>query len=424
MDTTTTRRLSLFSHQLDRIAFVAYFLGAVVPLGALAVVAHRHGLLAGGSWAPAWLGVVVGMAVLSLGAFFLLRRTTRTALSRMEEDNQRLDALLNASSALGGAADATAAAAIVTRHALKATGAQGCWLLLDEREDAPRIVECSGSISLMPADDLAELVRTAGADGRPFLTGDREGRWTAAVAPLRGERESTGALVVATEDRRRFEAAQLDALSTLAGLATVALMAADLRHAQRNFFAHVVDILSLALDAHLGYNAGHGTRVARLANMIGHHVGLDEAALHDLHFAALLHDIGMLKLPAGLSGADECQEHPVLGHEMLAAIRIWEASAPIVLHHHEWYDGSGYPAGRRGEEIPLTSRILSVCDAFDALTSETSYKEAVSFDEAVAEIEAGAGTQFDPEVVAAFRTLVGEGVIEPATADDLALTLA
>jgi putative nucleotidyltransferase with HDIG domain len=233
--------------------------------------------------------------------------------------------------------------------------------------------------------------------------------------PLPGETTPAGVLVVlAPDDRAGFEPEEVDALTTLAGLTAVALRNADLRDAQRNFFTHVTDMLVSALDAHLGYHGGHGTRVAQYANRIGRSMGLDDHRLERLHFAALLHDIGMLKLNRKQQmNRRECAKHTILGARLLARIRLWEHLAPLVQHHHERWDGSGYPEALSGDAIPLESRIIAVCEAFDTITSGTSYKEAAPFELAVREVESGAGTQFDPDVVSAFLEVVRSGAISP-----------
>jgi putative nucleotidyltransferase with HDIG domain len=268
-----------------------------------------------------------------------------------------------------------------------------------------------------PITDLAQQVmvenRTAlaGPGGRAAI----DGVSAAAIVPLAGDPAPAGAIaVVHTERGASFDAAQLDALSTLAGLASVALHNAELRDAQRNFFAHVTEILVGALDAHLGYNAGHGARVAQYANHLGHALGLDEQHMQRLHFAALLHDIGMLRLERSLlDNAKACAKHTVLGGRMLARIRLWKDLAPLVQAHHEWFDGSGQPEGLAGEGIPLLARMIAVCDCFDAMTASASYKATKSFAEAADELERCSGTQFDPQIVQVFVRLVNEGTIAP-----------
>jgi HD-GYP domain-containing protein (c-di-GMP phosphodiesterase class II) len=94
---------------------------------------------------------------------------------------------------------------------------------------------------------------------------------------------------------------------------------------------------------------------------------------------------------------------------MLGRIQLWEPVAPIVLNHHEWHDGTGYPEGLAGDAIPIESRVISVCDAFDSMTSDTSYKVAMPEEAAIEELRAGAGTQFDPRIVEAFVGLLERG---------------
>ena len=185
-------------------------------------------------------------------------------------------------------------------------------------------------------------------------------------------------------------------------------------HAQRNFFAHVTEILSTALDNHLDYHRGHGKRVAQLAHLIGRELGMSEDAMQRLHFAALLHDIGMLKLERTQKmNARSCERHSAIGARLLAPIVLWQELAPIVHSHHERWDGSGYPDGLAGDSIPLESRVISLADAFDSIASHSSYRVALSRDEAIGEIRECTGTQFDPKVVAAFVALAGRGELGP-----------
>ena len=187
----------------------------------------------------------------------------------------------------------------------------------------------------------------------------------------------------------------------------------DLRDAQRNFFSHVTELLVTGLDAHLQHQHGHGNRVAQYANRVGRELQLDESQLQRLHFAALLHDIGMLRIDrALLLNAKACEKHPIIGARMLERIRLWQDLAPVVLHHHEHFDGRGYPECLAGEEIPLEARIISVCEAFDVMVSSSSYKIALEVPEAIQELKDCNGTQFDPQIVETFVDLVERGVIE------------
>jgi len=426
------RVASIFSHKLDRVAFTAYFLGAVVPLVALVVVVERFVLPALGDRLAIFglIGAVGSIAVLSLASFLTLRKTTSRSLATMERDNRRLGSLLQVSGSLSRAEHAGMAALSAAVCAIDLLSARAAWVVArGEPGQPPQLLESAGRDAAKLHETLreriAELVNLVMSEGRPGVQASTpvdaaEGRvdFAAAAAPLPGDIAPLGALVAVRSDpAEAFEAHELDALASLAGLAAVALHNAELKDAQRNFFTHVTDILVHALDAHLNYHAGHGQRVAEYANRIGRELGLDDHRLQRLHFGALLHDIGMLKLDRNQQmNPRTCARHTVLGFRMLDRIRVWKDIAPVVHHHHEWWDGSGYPEGLSGEAIPLEARIVAMADALDTITSRTSYKTARSLEEAVQEIRSGSGTQFDPALVSAFDRLVAAGEIEAARA--------
>jgi putative nucleotidyltransferase with HDIG domain len=422
----TRKTASLLAQKIDRVAFTTYFLGAVAPLVALGVVVDRYALptLSDRNASLGLIGLVASIALLSMGSFLVLRHVTRRTLSRIDGDNRRLSSLLKVSSRLAAAqhvTEATAMAASCARELAQASAAfvfvrEGDrWALADTAGDGAEKVYESARQQL---DEVVDLVVE---HARPVLRGvedagtRRHGRpLSAAAAPLPGETGVMGVLAVVREKSQdRFSAAEGDALSTLAALAAVALHNSDLRESQRNFFVHVTDLLVNALDSHLGFNTGHSHRVAQVANRIGRALELDDEQLQRLHFAALLHDIGMLKLDRNQQmNRRACEKHCVLGYRMLMHIRLWKEVAPLVHHHHEWWDGDGYPDGLAGEAIPLESRIIGLCEAFDAMTNEHSYRESLSLEESVAEMVRCSGTQFEPKLVEVFGRLVEEGVIE------------
>lgn len=423
-------RSSLFSHQLDRSALTAYLLGAVVPLGALAVVVQRFVLpeLRDRLAVLGLVGSVVSIAVLSLASFLTLRLTTQRALAELDGRNQRLASLLKVASALSRAEHAGMTALSASVCAIDLCAAEAAWVIQRGEPGQPaHVLDSAGqdAAKLQEAlrERIEELANLVMSEGRPGIqaatdakTGDGALRFCAAAAPLPGQGAPIGALVaVRTGPAPAFGAAELDALATLAGLTAVSLHNADLKDAQRNFFTHVTDILVHALDSHLNYHGGHAHRVAQYANRLGRELGLEEHRLQRLHFGALLHDIGMLKLDRTQQmNPRACAKHPVLGFRMLDRIRLWKEIAPVVHHHHEWWDGSGYPEALSGDAIPLEARIVALADAFDTMTSVTSYKPVRTLEDATREIESGAGTQFDPTLVSAFRRLVDAGEIEVA----------
>jgi HD-GYP domain-containing protein (c-di-GMP phosphodiesterase class II) len=144
---------------------------------------------------------------------------------------------------------------------------------------------------------------------------------------------------------------------------------------------------------------------------IAQRLNFDHDAINQIKIAGLMHDIGKIGIAESILNkkekltADEWKElerHPEIGYRILSSVNEFSEIAEYVLGHHEKWDGSGYPKGLGGQKIPLQSRIIAVADAFDAMTSERTYKEKISEKEAVDELRRGAGKQFDPNVVAAF----------------------
>jgi diguanylate cyclase (GGDEF)-like protein len=169
--------------------------------------------------------------------------------------------------------------------------------------------------------------------------------------------------------------------------------------------------LAATVDARDPYTYGHSGRVADIAQRIGKARGLSEKELANLYAASLLHDVGKVGVPdailtkPGALTAEEwvaIKKHSAEGARIVGYVRGLGVLVPVILHHHEWYDGTGYPDGLRGEDIPLAARIISVADAYDTMTTARPYREIVSHQEAVEELRRCSGTQFDPKLVEAF----------------------
>lgn len=168
--------------------------------------------------------------------------------------------------------------------------------------------------------------------------------------------------------------------------------------------------LAEAVDKKSAWTAGHSHRVARYARRIGEAMGLSSEELEQLYRAGLLHDIGKIGTPGTILNKEgellpgeyaELQRHPADGAEILARVNSFRPLIPIVRHHHEHFDGSGYPDGLAGEEIPLLARVMAVADAYDAMTSDRPYRAGMAHDEAIRRLLASAGRQFDPAIVEA-----------------------
>jgi diguanylate cyclase (GGDEF)-like protein len=208
------------------------------------------------------------------------------------------------------------------------------------------------------------------------------------------------------DEKAKVSSAQIDARARkrAARIGLAAFKASNL---------HLLD----ALSKRPGWAGGASALIANIASDVGRAVGLSDGDIDRIRTASLLHDLGKLAIsdeilskPAALD-ATEWQamvQHPRIGQVVLEQAGAIRDAASIVLHHHEWFDGQGYPHGLAGQEIPIGSRIVAIADAYEAMISDRPYKAAVSHAEALNELRRHAGTQFDPELVAVFETLFGE----------------
>jgi HD-GYP domain-containing protein (c-di-GMP phosphodiesterase class II) len=195
---------------------------------------------------------------------------------------------------------------------------------------------------------------------------------------------------------------------------TGALLISHLKQRNRQLYRAYIDTINLviqALEKRDTRTTGLDRRSTTLCKAIGRELGLEEEDLLVLELGALLHDLGMLSVPDTLlekpgplaeNEVGEIQKHTRKGKEMLKGIPFLDKVVPQIFSHHERFDGSGYPEGLSGASIPLASRIIAVVDAFDAMTTDRSYRKTLSANKAVEEIKKGAGKQFDPKIVSVF----------------------
>lgn len=178
-----------------------------------------------------------------------------------------------------------------------------------------------------------------------------------------------------------------------------------------NSYRHVLKSLVQALETRDFESQGHSERAVTFSLRLGYELGLSDKQLKNLEFGTLLHDVGKIGVPDTILRKPERLDeeewkkmklHPVLGHQILRGIPFLEASAKVVLQHHEHWDGKGYPLGLKGTDIDENARIFAVVDAFDALTSNRVYRRGRDYTAAVEEIRRCSGTQFDPNIVEAF----------------------
>jgi HD-GYP domain-containing protein (c-di-GMP phosphodiesterase class II) len=207
-----------------------------------------------------------------------------------------------------------------------------------------------------------------------------------------------------------------------------ALLVSQLQRKNRELSRAYLDTINAVvntLEARDPYTRGHTERVTQIAKSIAHRMGITDEELFIIELGALLHDVGkigvadaILRKPGPLDSEEYMQirEHPDKGRIILSNIAYLQRAIPCVLHHHERYDGKGYPERLSGTRIPLPGRIISVADAFDAMTSDRPYRSGLPVRRAMAELRRNAGRQFDPVVVEAFMKVWRQGRLAPLLA--------
>jgi putative nucleotidyltransferase with HDIG domain len=189
---------------------------------------------------------------------------------------------------------------------------------------------------------------------------------------------------------------------------------------------YTIEALAEAVDRRDPYTFQHSQRVAEYVKKIAEGLNLSPWEIESLVWAASIHDLGKIDVPEEILSKpshldnDEWEivrKHPAVGADIVAQISFHPTARDIIRHHHEWFDGSGYPNGIGGDKLPLGARILTVADAFEAMTSDRPYRPALSHQAAVAELGAGKGTQFDPVIVDTFLSILeGEPIFKPIKA--------
>jgi hypothetical protein len=322
----------------------------------------------------------------------------------------------------------------LTRLACRAVGAEQAAIFVRDRHD-PRATIAVGAHGLdqdiigrhFGADEgvVGEVLRGGGVTAftdpaqlpRPMDDGIDWEMVAGGCAPIEWDGVVQAALVaVAARSGRRFARQEFGVMTAVADVAGAALEHAERREHTEETVRARVETLAAALDLRDRDTGRHVAEVVELALEVGEKLDLSRPAMAELEFAARLHDVGkiavpdpILRKPAPLSLRewDMMRRHPEWGSGMLAHIPGLEAVAIVVRFHHERYDGRGYPDGLEGECIPLASRIVAVCDAYNAIVADRPYRSGRTHEEALEEIRRHAGTQFDPEVVEAFCESAG-----------------
>ena len=235
------------------------------------------------------------------------------------------------------------------------------------------------------------------------------------TAPLKTSNSSRGILLLGHKNNQSYDEDRLKQVRQLADQVAIALSNASLVEDLEKLATGTIEALARTVDAKSKWTSGHSERVALVAGQIGLAMGFSDNRIEVLHRGGLLHDIGkigvpvrILDKPARLSEEEyeEIKTHPEIGAKILEPIDVYQDILSMVLHHHERFDGKGYPYGLSGESIDMNARILAVADVYDALNSNRPYREGWVKQKAIDFIASHAGTHFDPAVVKAFNAII------------------
>jgi len=243
------------------------------------------------------------------------------------------------------------------------------------------------------------------------------------AVPLMGKDGALGVLLLGDRKAERFRSEEGFAIEKIASQMAVAMENARLYSDMRQLFFNTIASLANAIDAKSPWTKGHSERVMRVAAGIAAELGLPDDEVERVRLAGLLHDIGKIGImEALLEKPEELDEeefppirlHPEKGVAILEPIAQLRHVLPAILHHHEFYDGSGYPHGLAGGDIPLEARIIAVADSFDAMVADRPYRKGLSIGEAVEELVRCSGSQFDPEIVDCLRCRLARLANDPS----------
>jgi response regulator RpfG family c-di-GMP phosphodiesterase len=240
----------------------------------------------------------------------------------------------------------------------------------------------------------------------------RSGLGSLMVVPIKRKEQTIGIMLITNlTGNKKFTEKDFQFISTLVNQASIAIENAQLYEELQNHFTDTIRALVTAMETKDSYTYGHSDRVTRYSMMIAKQLSIPQGEVRQLEYIALLHDIGkigieeeILRKPTSLTKEEWSivKNHSALGGSIVKPIKFLKDGEETIRHHHEWFDGTGYPDGLAGETIPEYSRIIAVADAFDAMTSERPYRKGMADATALAELRRCSGEQFDPKMVELF----------------------
>jgi HD-GYP domain-containing protein (c-di-GMP phosphodiesterase class II) len=247
---------------------------------------------------------------------------------------------------------------------------------------------------------------------------EEEQAFSLVVVPLRFEDTAMGVFTIFFPEKIRVTDDDLSLLTAVADQVSVSIKNAELFADQQQLFRETIEALATAIDSRDHYTGGHSYIVTQYSMIIAKKMGFSKERIELVRLAGFLHDIGkigvsdtILNKPGKLTEEEMgvIKAHPILGRMIIESIEALKPAARIVYHHHEHYDGSGYPEGLKGEDIPLESRILQVADVFHALTSDRIYRKALTLENAISVIREEMGTVIDPTIGKLFLEIIEDG---------------
>ncbi|MCH8274199.1 MAG: HD domain-containing protein [Armatimonadetes bacterium] len=388
--------------------------------------------------------VAVSAGVLMLGAVSAIVLASFTSRDeRLASRDQRLGTVFECGRALASTSDLRETMLHTLRSAVAETGASCGYILLREEDsedwlrtevafagdgefEFPERIEVgSGMSGYVGKMGEPIMVSNSGREHYEF-DGVTAGVYAAVSVPLVARQyaasgqSATGTILgvltlLSLTPGHAFELDDVELLQTVSALLAVAVANARLDVKQRAAFLSTLESFAKSLEARDEYTRGHSQRVCEISMMIGEHLDLSVDVLEEVRVGTLLHDIGKIGVPDAIlnkPGALTEEEfeimktHSLIGYEICRPLNLTDGVLLLIRNHHERLDGSGYPDGLKGGELPLSLRIVCVADAFDAMSSRRPYRDVMTRTSIIGELSQHAGTQFDPVVVESLKELL------------------